>query len=172
MGSQAEPAFEKLRQACSSPCTYPATEIEPKSCPAKSEHANVMTEATPMHSFWRFYRDSGMQHILPSFGQVAIELWREKIMYMHSAKFQLALLRLGQNRGQQPHHQNLPVEQFQNKSHQKANFSKEWTCIRRLRISHKVSSAGFLPQVPTFIDLLLYYSSFWGRDSDVIVRQF
>ena len=31
--------------------------IQPKSCQAKLEHANIMTDATPMHSFWRFYRE-------------------------------------------------------------------------------------------------------------------
>ena len=44
-----------------------------------------------------------------------------------------------------------------------ADFSKEWSCFRHLRIGHKVISAGFFPQVPIFLDLLLVYSSFWDQ---------
>ena len=53
-------------------------------------------------------------------------------MFMHSAKSQLALLRLGQNQGQQPRHQNLPVERYQTCRTIEAKFSEEWTCLRHL----------------------------------------
>ena len=42
-----------------------------------------------------------------------------------------------------------------------ANFPKKCNYLRHLRISHKVISAGFLPWVQTFLELLLFYSSFW-----------
>ena len=76
-----------------------------------------MTEAASMHSCWRFLGNAAH----PSkFWQAPIELWREKNTPGTVQKKKithLALLHLGQNKGQPPRHQNLSVEQSQLISH-------------------------------------------------------
>ena len=53
-----------------------------------------------MHSFWRISREySTSLQVLASANRALAAVWREKIMYMNGANFQLALLRLWQNRG-------------------------------------------------------------------------
>ena len=52
-------------------------------------------------------------------------------MFMHSAKSQLALLRLGQNQGQQPSSESAS-RAISNICIIEANFSEEWTCLRHL----------------------------------------
>ena len=110
------------------------------------EHTNVMYEALSKHSFWRC---SWKCTHLSKFWQAPIELWRGKPMYRHSANFYLALLHLWQNRGQQPRHPNLPVQQSQNICIQEDNFWNEWTWFRYLCISHEAISPGDSRWVPT-----------------------
>ena len=85
----------------------------------------------------------------PEFWQATIELWRGKTMYRHFANFHLALLHLGQNRGQHPHHQICLSSKIKGFCMQEANFWKEWTWLRYLHISHEAISAGNSPWVPT-----------------------
>ena len=86
--------------------------------------------------------------------------------------FQPALLRLGQNQGTPLRHQNLLVEPCQYCRIKEANFSKECTYLRHLRIINKVVSAGFLPWGPTFLDLRLFYSSFWEGSKTSVFNWF
>ena len=100
-----EPAFERTE-----PNMFIATHIAlgPKPGLAKSEHASVMTEATPMHSFWRFSLECSTSFQV---WQVPIELGREKTHVHAPCNFDLILLRLGQNGLPPPRHQNLSVQQ-------------------------------------------------------------
>ena len=52
-----------------------------------------------------------------------------------------------------------------------ANLSKEWTCLRILRVSHKIISAGFLQWLPVSTDILRFTSDLlnilqWSQTSD------
>ena len=90
------------------------------------EHAKVMTEATPRHSFCRFFFFSffGIPVHPSKIWQVPIKLWRENTMYMHHADCHLEFLLLGQEEGRLPRNGNLPVKLIQHVASQKKGLRK------------------------------------------------
>ena len=122
---------------------------------------------------WRFAAAvfKGKQHISPSFARRQSSFGMKKPMYIHCANFQLALLRLWQNRGPQPGHQNMPVEQSQNILHQRGSLFENgpvWTFTNQ---PYALSTPADILGLDSAL-LANFSKGLRRRDSDVVLTNF